>query len=75
MIFLNGNKNNLTDSHHYHHGHKPTMVGICHSGNMPVSHGHHHCGCHGRHGHQDTQDKQDRQDNKDTGQTGQISQR
>ena len=30
----------LTDSHHYHHGQKPTMVGICHGGNMPV--GRHH---------------------------------
>ena len=29
----------LTDSHHYHHGQKPTMVGICHGGNMPVGHG------------------------------------
>ena len=28
----------LTDSHHYHHGQKPTMVGICHGGNMPVGH-------------------------------------
>ena len=27
----------LTDSHHYHHGQKPTMVGICHGGNIPVS--------------------------------------
>ena len=26
----------LTDSHHYHLGQKPTMVGICHGGNMPV---------------------------------------
>ena len=26
----------LTDSHHCHHGQKPTMVGICHGGNMPV---------------------------------------
>ena len=26
----------LTDSHHYHYGQKPTMVGICHGGNMPV---------------------------------------
>ena len=26
----------LTDSHHYHHGQNPTMVGICHGGNMPV---------------------------------------
>ena len=32
----------LTDSHHYHHGQKPTMVGICHGGNMPVGHLHHH---------------------------------
>ena len=28
----------LTDSHQYHHGQKPTMVGICHGGNMPVGH-------------------------------------
>ena len=28
----------LTDSHHNHHGQKPTMVGICHGGNVPVSH-------------------------------------
>ena len=28
----------LTDSHHNHHGQKPTMVGICHGGNMPVGH-------------------------------------
>ena len=28
----------LTDSHHYHHGQKPTMVGICHGGNMPLGH-------------------------------------
>ena len=26
----------LTDSHHNHHGQKPTMVGICHGGNMPL---------------------------------------
>ena len=26
----------LTDSHHYHYGQNPTMVGICHGGNMPV---------------------------------------
>ena len=25
-----------TDSHHYHHGQKPTMVGICHGGNIPL---------------------------------------
>ena len=28
----------LTDSHHYHYGQKPTTVGICHGGNMPVGH-------------------------------------
>ena len=28
----------LTDSHHYHRGQKPTMVGICHGGNMPLGH-------------------------------------
>ena len=28
----------LTDSHHYHHGQKPTMVGICHGGNKPLGH-------------------------------------
>ena len=32
----------LTDSHHHHHGQKPTMVGICHGGNMPVGHD---CSC------------------------------
>ena len=31
----------LTDSHHYHHGQKPTMVGICHGGNMLGNHHHH----------------------------------
>ena len=28
----------LTDSHHYHHGQKPTMVGICHGGNLLGNH-------------------------------------
>ena len=28
----------LTDSHHNHHGQKPTMVGICHGGNMLGNH-------------------------------------
>ena len=28
----------MTDSHHLHHGQKPTMVGICHGGNVPPSH-------------------------------------
>ena len=36
----------LTDSHHYHHGQEPTMVGICHGGNMPV----------GQNGHDDAVD-------------------
>ena len=31
----------LTDSHHNHHGQKPTMVGICHGGNMLGNHHHH----------------------------------
>ena len=33
---MHGGILSLTDSHHYHHGQKPTMVGICHGGNMPV---------------------------------------
>ena len=32
----------LTDSHHYHRGQKPTMVGICHGGNLPLGHRHRH---------------------------------
>ena len=28
----------LTDSHHNHHGQKPTMVGICHGGNVLGNH-------------------------------------
>ena len=28
----------LTDSHHYHHGQKPTRVGICHGGNKLGNH-------------------------------------
>ena len=28
----------LTDSHHYHHGQKTTMVGICHGGNLLGNH-------------------------------------
>jgi hypothetical protein len=28
----------VTKSHHNHCGQKPTMVGICHGGNVPVSH-------------------------------------
>ena len=38
IIFINGGILSLTDSHHNHHGQKPTMVGICHGGNVPVSH-------------------------------------
>ena len=34
IIFINGGILSLTDSHHNHHGQKPTMVGICHGGNM-----------------------------------------
>ena len=26
----------LADPHHYHRGQKPTMVGICHGGNLPL---------------------------------------
>ena len=48
IIFINGGILSLTDSHHNHHGQKPTMVGICHGGNVPVSHHHHH-----HHRHQD----------------------
>ena len=32
----------LTDSHHNHHGQKPTMVGTCHGGNMLGNHPDHH---------------------------------
>ena len=28
----------LTDYHHNHHGQKPTMVGICHGGNLLGNH-------------------------------------
>ena len=28
----------LTDSHHHHHGQNPTMVGICHGGNVLGNH-------------------------------------
>ena len=37
IIFINGGILSLTDSHHNHHGQKPTMVGICHGGNVLVS--------------------------------------
>ena len=41
----------LTDSHHYHHGQKPTRVGICHGGNMLGNQHHHHHHHHHRHHH------------------------
>ena len=41
IIFINGGILSLTDSHHNHHGQNPTMVGICHGGNVPVSHDQH----------------------------------
>ena len=28
----------VTKSHHNHRGQKPTMVGFCHGGNVPISH-------------------------------------
>jgi len=30
----------VTKSHHNHRGQKPTMVGFCHGGNVPISHDH-----------------------------------
>ena len=36
IIFIYGGILSLTDSHHIHHGQKPTMVGICHGGNVMV---------------------------------------
>ena len=38
IIFINGGILSLTDSHHNHHGQKPTMVGICHGGNVLGNH-------------------------------------
>ena len=38
LIIINGGILSLTDSHHHHHGQNPTMVGICHGGNVPPSH-------------------------------------
>ena len=34
IIIINGGILSLTDSHHHHHGQNPTMVGICHGGNV-----------------------------------------
>ena len=34
IIFINGGILSLTDSHHNHHGQNPTIVGICHGGNV-----------------------------------------
>ena len=28
----------VTKSHHNHRGQKPTIVGFCHGGNVPISH-------------------------------------
>ena len=41
IIIVNGGILSLTDSHHHHHGQIPTMVGICHGGNLPLGHCHH----------------------------------
>ena len=38
IIIVNGGILSLTDSHHHHHGQIPTMVGICHGGNLPLGH-------------------------------------
>ena len=38
IIFIKGGILSLTDSHHNHHGQKPTMVGICHGGNVLGNH-------------------------------------
>ena len=34
IFIINGGILSLTDSHHHHHGQNPTMVGICHGGNV-----------------------------------------
>ena len=38
IIIINGGILSLTDSHHHHHGQNPTMVGICHGGNVLGNH-------------------------------------
>ena len=38
LIIINGGILSLTDSHHHHHGQNPTMVGICHGGNVLGNH-------------------------------------
>ena len=42
IFIINGGILSLTDSHHHHHGQNPTMVGICHGGNVLGNHDHHH---------------------------------
>ena len=37
-FIMNGGNLTLTHSHLFHYWHFPTMVGICHGGNMPASH-------------------------------------
>ena len=41
IIIINGGILSLTDSHHHHHGQNPTMVGICHGGNVLGNRCHH----------------------------------
>ena len=38
IIIINGGILSLTDSHHHHRGQNPTMVGICHGGNVLGNH-------------------------------------
>ena len=38
IIIINGGILSLTDSHHHHHDQNPTMVGICHGGNVLGNH-------------------------------------
>ena len=38
ITIINGGILPLTDSHHHHHGQNPTMVGICHGGNVLGNH-------------------------------------
>ena len=49
IIIINGGILSLTDSHHHHHGQNPTMVGICHGGNV--------LGNQNKHGDDDVSDK------------------
>jgi hypothetical protein len=38
IFIIHGGILSLTDSHHHHHGQNPTMVGICHGGNVLGNH-------------------------------------